>query len=140
VAHALNIHYNAEHADNPAVVTTPDEVRTLLATVRSTYPAGSAALLTVVVSDDPWKSELSVGIDGEKGVLHYAGEDTPPNGVYSKSPTPTNAESVVYYYVTADTEFPPDAEIPVGAVETALIEYLTTSGERPTSVDWQTVA
>jgi hypothetical protein len=88
-------------------------------------------LLTVVVSDDPWKSELSVGIDGNKGVLHYAGEDTPPNGVYSKSPTPTNAEPVVYYYVTADTEFPPNAEIPVSMVETSLIEYLTTSGERP---------
>jgi hypothetical protein len=139
VAHALNVHYNAENADTPAVVTTPDEVRALLGTVRNTHPAGSAVLLTVVVSDDPWKSELSVGIDGDKGVLHYAGEDTPPNGVYSKSPTPTNAAPVIYYYVTADTEFPPHAEIPIGAIETALIEYLTTA-ERPTSVDWQTIA
>jgi hypothetical protein len=137
VAQALNVHYKAEHADNPVTVTTPDEVCALLGTIRDAYPTGSAVLLTVVVTEDPWKSELSVGIDGGKGVLHYAGEDTPPNGMYSKSPTPTNADPVIYYYVAADTEFPPNAEVPLPTVAAAMIEYLTTAGERPTAVDWQ---
>jgi Immunity protein Imm1 len=140
VAHALIVYYDTEHADNPIVVTTPDEVRRLVSKIRKTYLAGSAVLLTVGVRDDPWKSQLSVGIDGDIGVLHYTGEDTPPNGLCSKSPTPTNAAPVIYYYVTSDTEFPSHAEIPVDAVETALIEYLNTDGERPTSVDWQSVA
>ncbi|MCP2257189.1 Immunity protein Imm1 [Streptoalloteichus tenebrarius] len=96
-------------------------------------------LLTVVVAEDPWKSELSVGIDGDKGVLHYAGEDTPPHGVDSKSPTPTSPAPVIYNYISADTEFPPPhAEVPFPAVEAAVIEYLTTEGDRPTAVDWQT--
>lgn len=137
---ALNVYYTAEHADSPVTVTTPDEVRALLDTVRDTYPAGNAVLLIVVIASDPWKSELSVGIDGDKGVLHYAGEDTPPNGVNSKSPTPTNADPVIYYYVTADTEFPPNAEIPWRTVADAVIEYLTTAGERPTVVEWQSTA
>ncbi|MCP2257190.1 hypothetical protein LX15_000875 [Streptoalloteichus tenebrarius] len=40
VAQALNVHYKAEHADNPVTVTTPDEVRALLAVVRDAYPGG----------------------------------------------------------------------------------------------------
>jgi hypothetical protein len=136
VAQALNVHYKAEHADQPVVVTTAAQVRALLGSVRDTYPAGSAVLLTVVVADDPWKSELTVGVDGDKGVLHYAGEDTPPSGVYSRNPGPANPAPVLYYYVSADTEFPPDAEIPFPAVEEAVIEYLMT-GARPTTVDWQ---
>ncbi|MGW9478328.1 Imm1 family immunity protein [Saccharomonospora azurea] len=95
-------------------------------------------LLTVVVADDPWKSELSVGIDGNKGVLHYSGEGTPPNGVDSENPAPSNSSPVIYYYVSADTEFPANAEIPFSTVEAAVVEYLTTEGEQPAAVDWQT--
>lgn len=65
MAQGLNVHYLVEHADNPVTVNTPDEVRTSLRAVRDAYPAGRPVLLTVVVADDPWKSELSVGIDGE---------------------------------------------------------------------------
>ncbi len=85
---------------------TPDEVRTLFRTVRDAYPDGRPVLLTVVVAEDPWKSELNVGIDADKGVLHYSGEGTPPNGVYSENPTPSNL-SPVSYYVSAETEFRP---------------------------------
>ncbi|MFC6088781.1 Imm1 family immunity protein [Saccharothrix lopnurensis] len=42
-------------------------------------------------------------------------------------------EPVIYYYVTADTEFPPDSEVPVADVEAAVVDYLTT-GHRPGSV------
>lgn len=80
--------------------------RALLGSVRDSYPAGIPVLLTVVVTDGPWKSELSVGIDGDKGVMHYAGEDTPAGGVYSKSPSPANTGPAIYYHVSADTEFP----------------------------------
>ncbi len=138
MAQGLNVHYLVEHADNPVTVNTPDEVRTLLRAVRDAYPDGRPVLLTVVVADDPWKSELSVGIDGDKGVLHYSGEGTPPNGVYSENPTPSNPSPVIYYYVSADTEFPANAEIPFSTVEAAVVEYLTTEGEQPAAVNWQT--
>ncbi|XVS62334.1 Imm1 family immunity protein [Actinosynnema sp. CA-299493] len=135
MAQELNVYYEDGHADDPVVVTTPEEVRELFAAVRGKYPAGSAVLLTVVPAADPWVSELNAGIDGDVGVLHYSGEDC-PEGVHSHSSTPSNTDPVIYYYVTADTEFPPDAEVPATDVEAAVIDYLTT-GQRPTVVDWQ---
>jgi hypothetical protein len=133
----LNIYYEAEHADSPVIVANPNEVRALFAAVRDKYSAGSAVLLTIVLSDDPWGPELSGGINGDKGVLRYAAESY-PEGMYSKSATPTNPEPVIYYYVTADTEFPANAEVSSPTVETAVTEYLTTAGKRPTAVEWQT--
>jgi hypothetical protein len=135
VAQELNVYYEDGHADDPVVVSTPEEVREVFAAVRGKYPAGSAVLLTVVPTADPWVSELNAGIDGDVGVLHYSGEDH-PEGAYSRSPTPSNTDPVIYYYVTADTEFPPNAEVPAADVEAAVIDYLTT-GQRPTVVDWQ---
>ncbi|WP_374059043.1 Imm1 family immunity protein [Saccharomonospora sp. NB11] len=70
--------------------------------------------------------------------MHYSGEGTPPNGVYSENPTPSNPSPVIYYYVSADTEFPANAEIPFSTVEAAVVEYLTTEGEQPAAVNWQT--
>ncbi|WP_367130984.1 Imm1 family immunity protein [Saccharothrix sp. HUAS TT1] len=56
-----------------------------------------------------------MGIDGDKGGLRYAGEDSPP----------------------ADSEFPPHAELPVAELEAAVVDYLTT-GRRPEGIEWQT--
>jgi hypothetical protein len=79
-----------------------------------------------------------VGIDGDKGVLRYAGEDSPPAGCFSKSAGPSNAEPVVYYFVTADNEFPPHAELPLAELESAVIDYMAT-GQRPEVIEWQTI-
>ncbi|MFT7834919.1 Imm1 family immunity protein [Saccharothrix sp. BKS2] len=135
MAQGLNVYYDDGHADNPVVITEPEEVRELFVALRGKYSAGSAVLLTIVPVSDPWSSELNAGIDGDVGVLHYSGEDH-PEGVYSRSSTPSNAEPVIYYYVTADTEFPPNSEVPVADVEAAVVDYLTT-GHRPESVVWQ---
>jgi hypothetical protein len=132
----LNVYYGAEHAESPVVLASPDEIDKLFGELRESYPVGSAVLLTVVLADDPWGPELTVGVDGDKGVLRYAG-DSDPSGVYSRSPTPTNAGPVVYYFVTADTEFPPNAEVPLPAVQAAMREYLSSVGQRPTAVGWQ---
>ena len=75
-------------------------------------------LLTVVLGDDPWGLELSIGLDGCRGAVRYAGNDRPA-GVYSWNSTPSNIQPMIYYYVTADTEF------------------LTTGGKLPTVVEWR---
>lgn len=138
MAQALNVYYEKQHTADPVVVTTPGEVGDLFAEVGAKYSAGTALLMTVVPADDPWASELTVGIDGNKGVLRYAGEDGPPAGCFSKSATLSNPEPVVYYFVTADSEFPPHAELPVTELEAAVVDYLTT-GQRPRCIEWQTV-
>lgn len=116
-------------------MTEPAGVRPLFTRLRDTYPAGTAVLLTVVLADDPWAPELSVGIDGDMGVLRYADDDQPA-GVYSHGTSQTNARPVVYYYVIADTSFPTNTELPLAAVEAAVVEFMTTGG-RPTTVEWQ---
>jgi hypothetical protein len=132
----LNAYYTAEHADDPVVVAGPDDVAALLDAVGEKYPEGAAVLITVLVADDPWGQELSVGVDGGKGVLRYSGHGD-FRGAYSKSAEPSNAEPVIYYYVTADTEFPPNSEVPISVVQAAVAEYLATGGQRPTAVEWQ---
>ncbi|GAA3879818.1 hypothetical protein GCM10022243_50580 [Saccharothrix violaceirubra] len=136
MAQGLKVYYDAGHADDPVVVTTPQQVRELLATVRDKHPAGNAVLLTIVHAEDPWSSELNAGLDGDVGVLHYSGEDH-PDGAYSHSRMPSNSEPVIYYYVTADTEFPPDSEVTAADVEDAVVAYLATN-QRPETVPWQT--
>ena len=133
----LNAYYTAEHADNPVVVDSTEDVAALLAGVTREYPDGAAVLITITVADDPWGQELSVGVDGDKGVLRYSGRSD-FHGCYSKSAEPSNADPVIYYYVTADTEFPPNSELPARALYAAVSEYLETGGQRPTAVEWQT--
>jgi Immunity protein Imm1 len=133
----LNAHYAVEHADNPVVVASADDVAALFTAVRDRYPEGAATLITVVVADDPWGQQLSAGVDGDKGVLFYSGQRN-PQGAFSKSPEPSNPEPVIYYFETADTEFPPNSEVPVSVVEAAVAEYLTTGGHQPACVEWQT--
>jgi len=132
----LNAYYTTEHADDPVVVASADDVAGLLDAVREKYPDGAAVLITVLVADDPWGQELSVGVDGDKGVLRYSGHGD-FRGSYSKSVEPSNAEPVIYYYVTADSEFPPNSEVPISTVQAAVVEYLATGGQRPSAAEWQ---
>ncbi|WP_189222822.1 Imm1 family immunity protein [Saccharothrix coeruleofusca] len=132
----MSVYYGPDHAEEPANLTSEAEVRELFAVLRGMYPEGSVALLTAYLADDPWGAELTAGINGDRGVLRYSGDEQGDAGFYSKSPTPTNAAPVVYYFYTADREFPPHSEVPLSAVEAAVLDFMAT-GVRPASVEWQ---
>lgn len=131
---ALSAYYEREHGENPIRLETPADVDAMVDALRAqeTWPL----LAQVYVSDDLGKSELSAGVRGDVGVLRYAGEDA-FEGLYSLGDGPADGEWILYYYVTADTPFPPNAEVPLAVVRDALVEYLESNGARPNNVEWQ---
>ncbi|MET7990382.1 Imm1 family immunity protein [Amycolatopsis sp. NPDC005232] len=74
-----------------------------------------------------------IGIHGERGAISYKGKDghsTEPVQLYTRGQGPD--QTVLY----ETEEFPPDCEVPTGALAEALIEFLET-GRRPLSIRWQ---
>lgn len=119
--------------DGPTRVTTAAELDAVLDTVAA---MPGPTLVAFNAADDPASAGLlNVGMWGERGVgvVHHAGRG---RGYYSFGEA-SNADSVLYYYMGSDTEFPPQSEVSIAEVRHAAHEYLT-NGTRPTSaIRWQ---
>lgn len=126
-----------EDDDEGTPVRTPAELDALLAQARELdYPV----LLELLDAADPYRVILDVGLNGDRGVLYYSGEDD-QDGCYSKSGAASDMsrpDRILYYYMLADREFPRSAEVePVDVVLRACHEYMESDGARPSAVDWQ---
>lgn len=124
-----------EGTEEATLVRTSLELKALLERVREVdYPI----LLEVLDAACPDRVILNVGLNGDLGVLRYAGGDH-RRGVYSRNPEtePSQAEVVLYYYMNRDTEFPASAQCPVEVVLRACVEFMETGGELPSHVEWQ---
>ncbi|WP_086821613.1 Imm1 family immunity protein [Allokutzneria sp. NRRL B-24872] len=132
----LNAYYDFEHGDNPERITSAEQLDAVLSAVLATRPAEIVQLLA---ADNPGAGLLDVGLDHRRGVgvLYYSGPSH-RTGCFSHASTATVAadDPVLYYFMNADTEYPPSAEIPAELAISAAQEYMRT-GQRPTSVDWQ---
>ncbi|MFE0020493.1 Imm1 family immunity protein [Amycolatopsis sp. NPDC059021] len=120
------------HTDAPVIVATPAELDALLDDVAA---LDGPQLVQLLQDGDMAKPDLSVGFDGDRGVLRYAGK---AEEFYSKGgtfPLPEYGE-VMYYFATGEFEYPDDAEIPAADARKAAHEYLASGGERPTCVEW----
>ncbi|MCP2255494.1 Immunity protein Imm1 [Prauserella aidingensis] len=114
--------------DGPARVTTAAELDAVLDTVAA---MPGPTLVAFNAADDPASAGLlNIGLCSERGVgvVHHAGRG---RGYFSLGEA-SNADTVLYYYMGSDTEFPPQSEIPIADVRRAAHEYLVT-GARPTS-------
>ncbi|MDX8035784.1 Imm1 family immunity protein [Lentzea sp. BCCO 10_0856] len=124
-----------EGTDEPTLVRTSAELEALLLRVRGVdYPI----LLEVLDAASPNRVILNVGLNGDLGVLRYAGGNH-RRGLYSRNREtgPLQAEIVLYYYMNSDNEFPASAQCPADAVLRACVEFMETGGELPTGVEWQ---
>ncbi|GAA4525016.1 Imm1 family immunity protein [Amycolatopsis samaneae] len=124
-----------QDAEDPTFVTTAAELDAVLDAVAA---LDGPTLVQLYPADDPDGPELSAGLHEDRGVLRYAGHDVPA-GSYSRNtgnrfPIPQWG-AVRYYHMTADNDFPDDAEIPAADVRKAAHEFMT-SGARPTAVGW----
>lgn len=95
-------------------------------------------LFEMLDAAEPHRVILDVGVNGDRGVLYYAGGEH-RDGCYSKNPEATGPElgMRLYYYMSSDREFPVSAEYPVDTVWQACEEFIASGGARPTVVDWQ---
>lgn len=124
-----------EGVEEATLVRTAEELEALLEKVRGVdYPI----LLEILDAASPNRVILNVGVNGDLGVLRYAGGER-RRGVYSRNPDtePSQADVVLYYYMNSDTEFPANAQCPADVVLRACVEFMETGGALPSQVEWQ---
>lgn len=127
--------WGGEGTDEATLVQTSAELEALLERARGVdYPI----LLEILDAASPNRVILNVGLNGDQGVLRYAGGEH-RRGVYSRNPEsePSQAEVVLYYYMNSDNEFPASAQVPTDVVLRACVEFMETGGELPSQVEWQ---
>ena len=124
-----------EGTEEATLVRTVEELEALLERARG---AGYPILLEVLDAASPNQVIFNVGLDGDLGVLRYAGGEH-RRGVYSRNleAEPSQAEVVLYYYMNSDTEFPVSAQVPADVVVRACVEFMESGGELPSLVRWQ---
>ncbi|GAA3879825.1 hypothetical protein GCM10022243_50590 [Saccharothrix violaceirubra] len=126
--------------DGPVAITTVAE---LDAVVDQVVGWGHRAVVELKIARpvEPRGRQLSltVGIHGAAGLgtLIYSS----PDGVWFGKATPGPEwaevdERVLYFLMSADTEYPPESEIPLDVVRRAAQEYWHGGGSRPGGVGW----
>lgn len=124
-----------ERSEEPAVVTTAAELDAVLDEVAA---LDGPTLVQLFPGGDATGPDLTVGLHGDRGVLRYASEDS-PNAFYSANPSPFPLPewgAVRYYYMSSDSDYPDEAELPEKVVREAAHQFAASGGERPTGIDW----
>ncbi|WP_433262554.1 Imm1 family immunity protein [Actinosynnema sp. CS-041913] len=128
-------------SEEPTTLTTAAELDDVLDRVAAW---GHRALIEFRLAEPADKNArqlaLSAGLHGasDRGTLIYSS----PAGVWFSKASPgpewEPAERILYYYMSADTEYPPDSEIPLDLVRRAVHDYMTNGGQQPSGPDWHT--
>ncbi|ONI84119.1 hypothetical protein ALI144C_15605 [Actinosynnema sp. ALI-1.44] len=134
----LKLLWDHQHGDKPVIASTLADLTRVLDEVTAQAAAEGARLIVQAIPDlGPSAPLLDIGLAGERGAMYYAGDEC-PDGCFSSGGAPSNTGTVLYYFMTADTEYPPGSELPMAAIRQAAGEFMAT-GARPSSIDWQPV-
>jgi hypothetical protein len=135
----VHAYYNRQHADKLAVISTPEDVDSLIEALTfgpefenmATLYSLQREFLSAGVPDH----EFLVGINRERsvGIVSYV-EDA---NYLSLGSSKSGNEEVEYYIDDNVREFPASAEIPIPLAREAVKEFLLSGGQRPTCVTWQ---
>ncbi|MCX5105614.1 Imm1 family immunity protein [Streptomyces sp. NBC_00053] len=135
----VQAYYREQHADEPLVVRTPEDVDALIDALANGPEFENLAVLhsserELLPSGFP-DHEFMVGADGERqvGVLSFMDE----KNFVSLGSSGSGGAEVSYFVVENPTEFPATAEIPLALVRQAAKEFLSSGGRRPMCVQWQ---
>ena len=126
-------YFKPEHRTNPILLTTADDVDHLLAALTAESWQNSVA--SIYLDDRVTRTgvpdhELQVVVDytdKTTGALRYTDRD----GTYFTKGVTSGGDSVLYYYMGNDVEYPRDSVVPIEDLRTAVKKFLE-SGERPT--------
>ncbi|WBQ03229.1 Imm1 family immunity protein [Kribbella sp. CA-293567] len=127
------------HGDDPVIAATDDDVDQLIDALVTESWENSVAAVYVdgrLNSAGVPDHELLVAVDYEdktRGALRYMGRD----GVYLSKGISSEADTVLYYYMGSDREFPRGSLLALDDIRTAVKEFLASGADRPTSIKWQ---
>lgn len=134
----LKLVWDHQHGDKPVIASSPADLNRVLDEVTAQAVTEGARLIVQAIPDlGPSAPLLDIGLAGERGAMYYAGDEC-PDGCFSAGATATNTDTVLYYFMTSDTEYPPGSELPAAIIRQAAHEFMAT-GARPSSIDWQPV-
>ncbi|MES9511481.1 Imm1 family immunity protein [Streptomyces sp. NPDC000609] len=132
-------YYREQHADEPSVVRTSEDVDALIDALATGPEFENLAVLhsserELLPSGFP-DHEFMVGVDGKRqvGVLSFMDE----KNFVSLGSSGSDGVEVSYFVVENPTEFPVTAKIPLSLVRQAVKEFLSSGGRRPMCVQWQ---
>lgn len=135
----VDAYYREQHADEPSVVRTSEDVDALIDALATGPEFENLAVLhsserELLPSGFP-DHEFMVGVDGERrvGVLSFMDD----KNFVSLGSSGGNGVEVSYFVVESPTEFPVTAEISLALVRQAVKEFLSSGGQRPMCVQWQ---
>ena len=135
--------YLFEHEEAPIILRTPTDADALIdALLEQGWENRTAALYhmdrpTTDLDLPDHEFHVAVDPDTNTGALRYMGDWQGQDGTWFSQGDSGKAGTVLHFYVGSDIEFPADSEIPLDVVRTAVKEFLTTAGQRPTNVAWQ---
>jgi hypothetical protein len=130
--HTAKAYFKPEHRTNPILLTAPDDIDHLLAALTAESWQNSVATIYIdghVTRTGVPDHELQVVVDyADKttGALRYTAHD----GTYFTKGASTSGDSVVYFYMGNEVEYPRDSVVPIEDIRTAVKKFLET-GERP---------
>ncbi|MFT7840362.1 Imm1 family immunity protein [Saccharothrix sp. BKS2] len=127
--------------DQPETVATADELDAVLNQAAEWGYRTLIEFRLAEPADGPaHQVALSVGLRGStnQGTLIYSSSEGLWFGKATPGPEWAEAEPILYYFMSADTEYPPDSEIPAAVVRRAAHEFMTTGGQRPEGPRWHT--
>ncbi len=131
--HTAKAYFKPEHRTDPVLLTTADDVDHLLVALAAESWENSVAAIYIdgrTTRTGVPDHELQVAIDyADKttGALRYTAHD----GTYFTNGTSSSGDSVVYFYMGNEVEYPRDSVVPIEDIRTAIKRFLET-GEGPT--------
>jgi len=133
--HTAKAYFKPEHRTNPILLTTADDVDHLLAALSAESWQNSVATIYLdgrITSSGVPDHELQVAVDytdKTTGALRYTG----PHGThFTNDPTDTG-DSVLYYYMGNDVEYPRSSVVPIEDIRTAVKKFLEYGEPSPTT-------
>ena len=137
---AVEARYRQEHAENPVILVSPDDIDAVLDALRTDSGCNEVAQLICLgrpvlpVYGFP-DHDLCICVDSHRnlGALRWRDID----GLrYSSGPRNAH-EAGVYSLMGHLMEFPEHSDVPIDLVRQAAKEFLLSGGDRPTCVEWQ---
>lgn len=139
MTHTAEAYFKRGHGADPVVLSTADEIDHLVdALVAEPWENSVAALYVCGRLNEAGvpDHELLVAVDYDNksmGALRYMGG----GGTYFSKGSSTDGDSVLYYYMGSDREFPRDAALPIEDVRAAVKAFVASGGARPEAVEWR---